>query len=156
VLQVAFPVHGCRAILVIRVSLAETMSNPVNNNAADLQRQIDELEQEYVTLRRQATDLANSKEERSNFSALAVVVNKDLEAKKAERMLPGLHLTVSLIAHSCRLHCFFFAPLFGCFLIGVEVERAQRNAAGGSGAADMDVDETKTTGMLCRTCCFSY
>jgi len=58
--------------------------------------------------------------------------NLDADKKNLEKermFLLSLLLSVFLVAHSCRMPCFFFAPLVCSFLIGVAVECAQGHAA---------------------------
>jgi len=78
------------------------MSN--SNKFADRQRQIDELRKRINKLVDLATDRALE---------VAAGLQRDKQKLEAERMF-------SLIAHFCRLPCFFFAPLVCSFLIGVQ------------------------------------
>jgi len=76
------------------------MSNPASSNPADLQREIDELEQNYSILLGAATDPTRSAEAQSNASALAVIVKIDLGAKKKQRMSPSICTSQFLLALS--------------------------------------------------------
>lgn len=115
-LHVVFPLQSVGAA----VGLCEGM-RMADARIADLQRQIDELENQISTLVAQAIDPTRSAEAQSNASALAVNLQKKQHRLQAERMFPlVLHLAVSLIAHSCRLTCCFLPPVVVSFIIGVQ------------------------------------
>jgi len=102
----------------------------------DISRDLNEVKDEIKQVK---LDIANPKSDADRVQdkiRLNHLYDKEKNLEKGRMFPPCLLLSVSLIAHSCRLRCFFFASLFGSFSIGVAVERAQGNAAGGSSRYD--------------------